>query len=127
LRRQQYGRIVVVSSQGGRAGLPGISHYAASKWGVIGLAKSLALELAGDGVTVNVVCPTTVRTPMVLPTEDAEVEAQLAARFAAHHPVPRPWLAPEDVSREVVHLVTERGNITGAVIEIGLGASARMH
>jgi hypothetical protein len=48
-------------------------------------------------------------------------------RFRAHHPVPRPWLEPEDVTREVVHLVTEAGNITGAVVEIGLGLSARMH
>jgi hypothetical protein len=51
----------------------------------------------------------------------------LGKRFAAHHPIPRPWVYPEDVAREVVHLVTEPGNITGAVIEIGLGQSARMH
>jgi hypothetical protein len=51
----------------------------------------------------------------------------LGRRFAAHHPIPRPWIYPEDVAREVVHLVTEPGNITGTVIEIGLGQSARMH
>jgi NAD(P)-dependent dehydrogenase (short-subunit alcohol dehydrogenase family) len=66
MRSRRYGRIVVTSSLGGRTGLPSISHYAASKWGVIGLAKSLALEVAAEGITVNVVCPTTVRTPMVL-------------------------------------------------------------
>jgi NAD(P)-dependent dehydrogenase (short-subunit alcohol dehydrogenase family) len=135
MRQRGYGRIVVISSLGGRAGLPGIAHYSAAKWGVIGLAKSLALEVAAEGITVNVVAPTTVRTPMVVNEQTVERDANgeplsdeiLGKRFAAHHPVPRPWVYPEDVAREVVHLVTEPGNITGAVIEIGLGQSARMH
>ncbi|HEY6491973.1 MAG TPA: SDR family NAD(P)-dependent oxidoreductase [Trebonia sp.] len=135
MRERRYGRIVAISSQGGRTGLPGISHYSAAKWGVIGLAKSLALEVAAEGITVNVVAPTTVRTPMVVNERTVErssdgaplSDGMLAKRFAAHHPIPRPWVYPEDVAREVVHLVTEPGNITGAVIEIGLGQSARMH
>jgi SDR family mycofactocin-dependent oxidoreductase len=135
MRERRYGRIVAISSQGGRTGLPGISHYSAAKWGVIGLAKSLALEVAAEGITVNVVAPTTVRTPMVVNERTVEQSSDgaplsdemLAKRFAAHHPIPRPWVYPEDVAREVVHLVTEPGNITGAVIEIGLGQSARMH
>jgi SDR family mycofactocin-dependent oxidoreductase len=135
MRERRYGRIVVISSQGGRAGLPGISHYSAAKWGIIGLAKSLALEVAAEGITVNVVAPGTVRTPMVVNETTVERDANgeplsdeiLGRRFAAHHPIPRPWIYPQDVAREVVHLVTEPGNITGAVIEIGLGQSARTH
>ena len=136
MRERGYGRIVVISSQGGRTGLPSISHYSAAKWGVIGLAKSLALEVAAEGITVNVVAPTTVRTPMVVdertlgePGPDGVplTDEVIGKRFAAHHPVPRPWIYPEDVAREVVHLVTDPGNITGAVIEIGLGLSARTH
>jgi NAD(P)-dependent dehydrogenase (short-subunit alcohol dehydrogenase family) len=135
MRERRYGRIVVISSQGGRAGLPGISHYSAAKWGIIGLAKSLALEVAAEGITVNVVAPGTVRTPMVVNETTIERDANgeplsdeiLGKRFAAHHPIPRPWVYPQDVAREVVHLVTEPGNITGAVIEIGLGQSARTH
>lgn len=135
MRQHRYGRIVVISSQGGRAGLPGISHYSAAKWGIIGLAKSLALEVAAEGITVNVVAPGTVRTPMVVNETTVERDANgeplsdeiLGKRFAAHHPIPRPWIYPQDVAREVVHLVTEPGNITGAVIEIGLGQSARTH
>jgi SDR family mycofactocin-dependent oxidoreductase len=135
MRERRYGRIVAISSQGGRAGLPGISHYSAAKWGIIGLAKSLALEVAAEGITVNVVAPGTVRTPMVVNDATVERDADgeplsdeiLGKRFAAHHPIPRPWVYPQDVAREVVHLVTEPGNITGAVIEIGLGQSARMH
>lgn len=136
MRARRYGRIVVTSSLGGRVGLPNISHYAASKWGLIGLAKSLALEVVAEGITVNLVCPTTVRTPMVLneatyrlfaPDVDQITDEIVAERMGLHHPVPRPWIEPEDVTREVVHLVTEGGNITGAVVEIGLGLSARMH
>jgi len=139
MREQQYGRIVVTSSLGGRTGLPNISHYAASKWGVIGLAKSLALELVDDGITVNVVAPTTVRTPMVLNEETYRLFAPdqpsgaeltdeiIGRRFSRHHPIPLPWIEAEDVTREVVHLVTERGNVTGTVVEVGLGLSARMH
>jgi NAD(P)-dependent dehydrogenase (short-subunit alcohol dehydrogenase family) len=81
------------------------------------------------------VAPGTVRTPMVVNEATVERDANgeplsdeiLGKRFAAHHPIPRPWVYPEDVAREVAHLVTEPGNITGTVIEIGLGQSARMH
>jgi SDR family mycofactocin-dependent oxidoreductase len=136
MRQRGYGRIVVTSSLGGRSGLPNMAHYAATKWAVIGLAKSLALEVASDGITVNVVCPTTVRTPMVLnestyrlfaPDADEITEHGVTERFSRHHPIRHPWIEPEDVSREVVHLATERGNVTGTVVEIGLGLSARMH
>jgi NAD(P)-dependent dehydrogenase (short-subunit alcohol dehydrogenase family) len=136
MRQRGYGRIVVTSSLGGRCGLPNMAHYAATKWAVIGLAKSLALELVSDGITVNVVCPTTVRTPMVLnestyrlfAPDAAEItEHAVAERFSLHHPIRRPWIEPDDVSREVVHLATEPGNVTGTVVEIGLGLSARMH
>jgi SDR family mycofactocin-dependent oxidoreductase len=135
MRERGYGRIVVISSQGGRTGLPSISHYAAAKWGIIGLAKSLALEVAAEGITVNVVAPTTVKTPMVVNERTVEKASDgsplsdeiLGKRFLSHHPVPRAWVYPEDVAREVVHLVTEPGNITGSVVEISLGLSARMH
>jgi SDR family mycofactocin-dependent oxidoreductase len=127
MRGQRYGRIVVTSSMGGRMGIPELAAYNATKWGVIGLAKSVALEVAKDGITVNVVCPTTTRTPMVQPDPDADVPDELVKRFLRTNPVPKPWLQPEDVTRAVLYLVTDPGVITGSVIEIGLGSSARMH
>ncbi|HEY6792417.1 MAG TPA: SDR family NAD(P)-dependent oxidoreductase [Trebonia sp.] len=80
MRERGYGRIVVISSQGGRTGLPGISHYSAAKWGVIGLAKSLALEVAAEGITVNVVAPTTVRTPWLSMSRPSGSPARMACR-----------------------------------------------
>ena len=127
MREQQFGRIVVTSSMGGRMGIPNLSAYIATKWGAIGLAKSLALEVARDGITVNVVCPATVLTPMVQPDPDVPVPEEVVQRFRRSNPIPRPWLEPEDVTRAVMYLVTDPGVSTGSVVEIGLGSSARMH
>jgi SDR family mycofactocin-dependent oxidoreductase len=127
MRRQRFGRIVVTSSMGGRMGIPELGAYNATKWGLIGLAKSLALEVAKDGVTVNVICPTTVQTPMVQPEGSDDVPDELVRRMMKANPIPQPWLQPEDVSRGVLYLVADPGVITGSVLEIGLGGSARIH
>ena len=127
MRERRYGRIVVTSSMGGRMGIPDLAAYNATKWGVIGLAKSVALEVAKEGITVNVVCPTTTQTPMVQPDPEADVTDELVKRFLRSNPLPMPWLQPEDVTRAVIYLVTDPGVITGSVLEIGLGSSARMH
>lgn len=127
MRRQRFGRIVVTSSMGGRMGIPELAAYNATKWGVIGLAKSAALEVAKEGITINVVCPTTTRTPMVQPEGGDDVPDELVRRMMKANPIPQPWIEPEDVSRAVVYLVTDRGVITGSVLEVGLGGSARIH
>ncbi|MDT5013780.1 MAG: hypothetical protein QOH57_5397 [Mycobacterium sp.] len=127
MRRQRYGRIVVTSSMGGRMGIPELAAYNATKWGVIGMAKSVALEVARDGVTVNVVCPTTVRTPMVQPAGGDDVPDELVRRMMKANPIPQPWIEAEDVSRAVLYLVTDPGVVTGSVLEIALGGSARIH
>ena len=62
MRRQRWGRIIGISSMMGRSSNPGIPAYVASKWGVIGLCKSVAFELAAFGVTVNAVAPGNVST-----------------------------------------------------------------
>ena len=127
MRRQRFGRIVVTSSMGGRMGIPELAPYNATKWGVIGLAKSLALEVAKEGITVNVMCPTTVHTPMVQPVGADDVPDELVQRMMRANPIPQPWIEPEDVSRALLYLVTDPGVVTGSVLEIGLGGSARIH
>ncbi|MFV8317801.1 mycofactocin-coupled SDR family oxidoreductase [Mycobacterium sp. 23] len=127
MRRQRFGRIVVTSSMGGRMGIPDLAAYNATKWGIIGLAKSVALEVAKEGITVNVICPTTTQTPMVQPAGGDDVPDDLVRRMMRANPIPQPWLQPEDVSRGVMYLVTDPGVITGSVLEVGLGGSARIH
>jgi len=65
MKEQRYGRIVNIASIAGKEGNPNASAYSASKAAVIGLTKSLGKELAKDGVTVNVVAPATIDTPIL--------------------------------------------------------------
>jgi SDR family mycofactocin-dependent oxidoreductase len=127
MRRQLFGRIVVTSSMGGRMGIPELAAYNATKWGIIGLAKSAALEVAKEGITINVICPTTTQTPMVQPEGGDDVPDDLVRRMMRANPIPQPWLQVEDVSRGLLYLVTDPGVVTGSVLEIGLGSSARTH
>lgn len=130
---RRFGRIVATASMAARGGTPNLSAYTASKWGVLGLVKCLALEVAGTGVTVNAVCPTTVETPMVLhdanyrlfcPDVAEPTLDDAMGRFRRMNPLGEVWLQPEDVTRAVMHLVLDRGITTGLAVELGLGGSA---
>ena len=124
--QQRWGRIVVTASMGGRMGIKGQSAYNATKWGVIGLAKSLALEVANEGITVNIVCPCTVRTPMVQPDPHREVPEEFVRQMTRANPIAKPWIEAEDVTRAVMYLVQDPGVLTGTIMEVSLGSSARM-
>lgn len=133
MARNQWGRIVGISSGAGRGGMNHLGHYGASKWGIIGLLKTLALEVASYGITSNIVCPTTVNTPMVMnPTTWARFRPDLDSpelddvrpTFAGLSPLGISWLEPEDVTRAVMYLVEDPGLTTGTVLEVNLGTSA---
>jgi hypothetical protein len=64
---------------------------------------------------------------MVQPEGGDGIPDDLVRRMMKANPIPQPWLQPEDVSRGIVYLVTDPGVITGSVLEIGLGGSARIH
>lgn len=130
---RRYGRIVAISSGAGRQGMSNLGHYGASKWGLIGLVKTVAVETARQGITANVVCPTTVATPMVLnettfalfcPDLEHPTAEDVRPRMAAANPMGEPWIEPEDVTRAVMYLVTDPGRTSGAVLEVSLGMSA---
>jgi SDR family mycofactocin-dependent oxidoreductase len=135
MRRQRWGRIIAISSMMGRTAQPGIPAYAASKWGVIGLCKSVALELAGTGVTVNAIAPGNVSTPMIhndflyrlaRPDLDHPTAADVAPAMADLHGQPVPWLEPEEITAAVVYLASESArHITGTVLSVDAGAAAR--
>ena len=133
MRRERYGRIVAISSGAGRTGMARLGHYSASKWGVIGLIKSVALEVAADGITANVVCPTAVATPMIhnatgfartRPDLEHPTVEDVRDTYAARSPMGVPWLEPEDVTRAVMYFATDRGTTSGAVLDVSLGGSA---
>ena len=130
-----YGRIVATASIVGRMGAPNIGHYVAAKWGVIGLVKSLAIEVADAGVTVNAVCPTSVDTPMIqneafhrlfLPDQEDVRAEDVVAAYSGLNPVPRPWLDPVDVSNAVLFLASDQARyVTGEALSVALGWNAR--
>ena len=133
---QQWGRIITISSMGGRSGTPNLGHYVAAKWGVIGLTKTLALELAGTGVTANIICTGTVSTDMVhnpamyslfAPDLDGPTQEQVRGRYAKLNPLGEPWTEPEDVTAAAIYLASHAArHVTGETLEIGAGVSARM-
>ncbi len=135
MRRQRCGRIIGISSMMGRSSNPGIPAYVASKWGVIGLCKSVAYELAPFGVTVNAVAPGNVSTPMIhndvlyrlmRPDLEHPTREDVAGGMASLHAQPVPWIEPEEVTAAVVFLASESArHITGSVLDVDAGASAR--
>jgi 3-oxoacyl-[acyl-carrier protein] reductase len=116
--RKRRGRIVLISSVVGLYGSPGQTNYAASKSGLVGLARSISRELGGRGITANVVAPGFIDTEMTAVLPDEQKKAYLAnipaGRFAT----------PEEVASVVRFVASEdAGYITGAVIPVdgGLG------
>ena len=118
---QRQGSIVNVSSTFGRAGGPGASVYVASKHAVEGLTKAVALEVAGSGVTVNVVAPGPIETGMLNRfTGDEEKKAALVSRV----PLKRAGL-PEEIAQTIVFLASEKASfITGVSIAVDGGKLA---
>ncbi|MEU5365719.1 3-oxoacyl-ACP reductase FabG [Streptomyces sp. NPDC005925] len=116
--RARWGRIVFLSSVAGLRGNPGQVNYAASKAGMVGMARSMARECAVAGITVNVVAPGLIETDMTASLPAARKEAHLK-----EIPAGRAGSA-EEVAATVSWLAGERaGYVTGAVIPVdgGLG------
>lgn len=128
------GRVVLVCGPEGRMGAPSLSHVSAAAWALIGMAKSIALEVAANGVTVNVVAAGPVGSPQLL--DSSSYQQILAAgstaggraldRIAGAMPQLRPCAQPGEVAEAVVFLMSPRArSITGAVLDVSLGLAGR--
>jgi SDR family mycofactocin-dependent oxidoreductase len=125
--RQGSGVIINNSSVAGLRGMGRLSHYAASKWGLTGLTKSWAIELAPHGIRVNSIHPTGVNTPMNdgLAALEGLTPQQIAERSAGNL-LPVPWIEPEDVAQAVLYLASDRARfMTGAELVLDAGLLTR--
>jgi 3-oxoacyl-[acyl-carrier protein] reductase len=116
--RQRSGRIIVMSSIGAVMGLPGQANYAASKAGLIGMARAMAREVASRGITINVVAPGLIATDMT-----SKLGEERLSQMASQVPAGRLG-APEEVASAAVFLASPGASyITGAILAIdgGLG------
>jgi 3-oxoacyl-[acyl-carrier protein] reductase len=115
------GRIVNIASTEGLGATKNMSPYTASKTGVIGLTRSLALEYGDTGVTVNCICPGPIRTGMT-----AEIPDDDKAKFARRRVPKRRYGDPEEVAQITVSLLLPAASyLNGAVIPVDGGMMAQ--
>jgi 2-hydroxycyclohexanecarboxyl-CoA dehydrogenase len=109
-----WGRIVNISSSSTQTGSPSMAHYVASKGGVLGFTKALAMEFADKGITVNAVTPGLVDTPLLREGIDLEQAiAKMPMRRAGK---------PEDIAHAVAYLAAEEaGYVTGQTLSVNGG------
>lgn len=121
LQRNRDGRIINIASTEGLGATPSLSPYTASKHGVIGLTKALAVELGRTGVTVNCVAPGPIRTGMT-----ASIDEENKAKFARRRvPVGR-YGEPEEIAHAVLSLALPASSfINGAVLVVDGGMVAQ--
>ncbi|MCC8417719.1 MAG: 3-oxoacyl-ACP reductase FabG [Rickettsia endosymbiont of Bryobia graminum] len=114
--RERYGRIINISSIVAVSGNPGQANYCASKAGLIGMTKSLAIEVASRGVTINAIAPGFIKSNMTDKLNDAQKEAIMQK-------IPVKALGnPEDIANTVAFLASDQASyITGQTIHVNGG------
>jgi NAD(P)-dependent dehydrogenase (short-subunit alcohol dehydrogenase family) len=115
-----WGRIVMISSSSAQSGAPRMAHYVASKGGVLGLTKALAVELGPHGITVNTIPPGAIDTPM---SRRAQTTGDLPSTDTIAKMIPvRRTGTPDDVAAACVFLCSEEsGYISGQQINLSGG------
>jgi len=137
---QKKGRIIVLSSMQGKHGTKDAASYSASKWGILGLMKSAALELGQHNITVNAVIPGLVDTALTLYEKRLSESIAETGRTPPANPTPQQawdmraptvalkigWLQPDDISPAAVFLASDAAAmVTGAEYEVTGGDSAK--
>ncbi|MBK5946744.1 beta-ketoacyl-ACP reductase [Rhodobacter veldkampii DSM 11550] len=116
MMKARWGRVITITSVVGSAGNPGQGNYAAAKAGLVGMSKSLALEVASRGITVNCVAPGFIATAMTEKLTDDQ-----KARILADIPAGRMG-TPADIAAAVRYLASpEAGYVTGATLHVNGG------
>ncbi len=127
------GSIILTSSTAGLKGYQNLAHYVSAKHGVVGLMRTLALEMAPDMIRVNSLHPSNVDTDMIqnAPTyalfapdldDKDRTKERLAERFQATVALPIPWMEPVDVSNAVLFLASDEARyITGVTLPVDAG------
>jgi NAD(P)-dependent dehydrogenase (short-subunit alcohol dehydrogenase family) len=131
MRESGGGAIVNISSVGGLVGLAHRPAYTAAKHGVVGLMRSLAIELAPDRIRVNSIHPTNVATPLVLnentfrlfrPDLEEPSEDDVREAFTGLNLLEVPWIEPIDISEAVLYLAADSGRyVTGSLHKVDAG------
>jgi (+)-trans-carveol dehydrogenase len=129
------GSIILTSSDAGLFAYENISHYVSAKHGVVGLMRTLALELAPDFIRVNSVHPTTVNTPMVQnegtyrlfrPDLENPTQDDFAAAAVSMNALPIPWVEPVDISNAVLFFASDESRyVTGVPLAVDAGAAIK--
>jgi len=131
------GSIILTSSTAGLHGYENMAHYVSAKHGVVGLMRTLALELAPDMIRVNSVHPTSVNTDMIQNAatyalfapdldEKDRTKERLAERFQAINALPIPWVEPADISNAVLWLASDEARyVTGVTLPVDAGFMAK--
>jgi (+)-trans-carveol dehydrogenase len=126
------GSMILTSSAAGLMAYPNIGHYVAAKHGVVGLMKTLALELAPHNIRVNSLHPTQVNTPMIMnetiyrlfmPDQEHPAPDAFAAVSQEMNALPIPWVEAVDISNALVFLASDEARyITGVTLPVDAGA-----
>ena len=129
------GAIILTSSTAGLRAIPNAAHYVAAKHGLVGLMRTLALELAPHRIRVNTIHPTSVNTPMLqneptyalfLPGRVDPTSADFARVAQSLNALPVPWAEPDDVSGAILYLVSDDGRlVTGSTFTVDAGQQVR--
>jgi (+)-trans-carveol dehydrogenase len=125
------GSIIITASGAALHGVPNIGHYVAAKTGVIGLMRTLSIELAPHRIRANAISPTNVNSDMIqndalyklyLPHIESPTREQFAEAVSTTHPMGVPWVEPADVSAVVAFLASDESRyITGMQVPIMAG------